>query len=194
MNPLPPDEANPWKVVETSIDYENPYMVIEKNAVIRPDGNPGMYWVARFRRVAVGVVPLDDDGCTYLVGQYRFPTDRYEWELPEGGAEPDETPMECARRELAEEAGLEATELVEILHTQLSNSCTDEVSYTFLATGLKQVPMQPDATEKLRVLRLPLDEAVELALHGHIRDGISLASLLKVGLMKQRGLLKTPHG
>jgi 8-oxo-dGDP phosphatase len=150
--------------------------------------------VARFRRVAVGVVPLDDDGCTYLVGQYRFPTDRYEWELPEGGAEPDETPMECARRELAEEAGLEATELVEILHTQLSNSCTDEVSYTFLATGLKQVPMQPDATEKLRVLRLPLDEAVELALHGHIRDGISLASLLKVGLMKQRGLLKTPHG
>ncbi len=188
-----PEEPNPWQVHAVRTDYENPYMEIRHHAVTRPDGAPGDYWVARFRRIAVGIIPVDDEGCTWLVGQYRFPTGTYEWEIPEGGADPGEEPEACAKRELREETGLTASHFKEILHLQLSNSCTNELSYTYLATGLSLAEAEPDATEKLQVLRLPVAEAIQLAIEGKLRDGITVASLLKLHalLLQQPNLLKS---
>jgi 8-oxo-dGTP pyrophosphatase MutT (NUDIX family) len=189
LTPLP-QEPNPWLTHHTEVVFENPYVWIEHSPVTRPDGTPGTYSVIRFRRAAVGIIAIDATGHTYLVGQYRYPTSRYEWEIPEGGCEARETPLECAKRELREEVGLLATHWEQILHMQLSNSCTDEVSYTFLATGLTPTAPEPDATEKLQIVRLPLSEAFQRLYQGEIRDAISVSSLYKVQAMQQRGELK----
>jgi 8-oxo-dGTP pyrophosphatase MutT (NUDIX family) len=180
-----PCEPNPWITHNTETVFENPYVWIERSDVTRPSGNPGEYSVVRFRRRAVAIVALDDEGNTWLIGQYRYAHDTYEWEVPEGGCEPDETPLECAKRELREEAGLEATIWEEVLYMQISNSCTNEVSHTFLARGLTPVPAAPDDTEKLAIHKLPFSEAVQRVINGEIRDALSVASILKVHALRQ---------
>lgn len=107
----------------------------------------------------MGVLPLHDDGTVTLVGQWRFPFDAYSWELPEGGAPKGEEPIEGARRELREEAGLAAADWRLILTLQLSNASSDEIAFGYLATDLTAVEREPDATEQLTVARVPFREA-----------------------------------
>lgn len=185
-----PSEPNPWVTLASAEVFANPWIKIVKNDVLRPSGNPGEYSVVHFRRKAVGIIPVDAEGHTWLVGQHRYPHDTYEWEIPEGGAEPDESPLECAQRELREEAGLMAGVWTPLLEMQLSNSCTDEVSFTFLATELTPTAAEPEETEALRVMRLPLAEAFGLALRGDIRDAISVASLLKLKVLLDAGEIR----
>jgi ADP-ribose pyrophosphatase YjhB (NUDIX family) len=135
-----PTTSNPWRTHHSQEVFANEYVKLVRNDVTRPSGNPGLYTVVHFQRVAVAIIPVDDEGYTWLVGQFRYPHNTYEWEVPEGGAELDEAPEACAHRELREEAGLLAATLTPILEMQLSNSTTDEVSHTFLATGLTTPP------------------------------------------------------
>ena len=124
-------------------------------------------------------MPLHDDGTVTLVGQYRYPTGVYSWEIPEGGCPADESPIEAARRELREETGLIAGTLAPLggeIH--LSNSVCDERGTLFLATQLEQTNAQPEGTEQLQLRRLPLSEAVAMALRGEINDGLSVLGLL----------------
>ena len=103
-----PDHANPWTTLETRPVYENPWIAVREDQVLRPDGQPGIYGVVHFKNKAIGVLPVDDDGHVWLVGQYRYPLDAYSWEIPEGGGPEGEDPEETARRELREETGLVA--------------------------------------------------------------------------------------
>ena len=100
----------------------------------RPAPRRSTAWCG-FKNLAVGVLPLHDDGTVTLVGQYRFSAGDYSWEIPEGGAPLDEDPLDGAKRELREEAGLAAADWREVLRLQLSNSVTDELAIGYLATG-----------------------------------------------------------
>lgn len=182
-----PITANPWITHRSTEDYSNGYVRIVRNEVTHPNGRPGTYTVVHFRRAAVAIIPVDQHGYTWLVGQFRYAHNRYEWEVPEGGAEPDETPEACAHRELQEEAGLLAGKLTSFLEMQLSNSVTDEVSHSFLATDLTPTAKSPDDSEQLAVHRLPLNEAIQMALNGEIRDALSVASLLKLNYLIESG-------
>lgn len=184
-----PITDNPWRTHSSQEVFDNPYVKIIRNEVTRPSGRPGVYSVISFKRVAVAIIPVDEEGCTWLVGQYRYPHDTYEWEVPEGGAEPGEDPEDCARRELREEAGLIAGTLTPILHMQLSNSTTNEISHSFLATNLTPTEPEPDETEQLAIHRLPLAEAYAMVLRGEIRDALSVATLLKLKLLQESGAL-----
>ncbi|MBP7948072.1 MAG: NUDIX hydrolase [Verrucomicrobiales bacterium] len=184
-----PVQPNPWVTVSSAEVFDNPWVTVIHNDVLRPSGNPGIYSVVHFKRKAVGIIPVDREGFTWLVGQHRYPHDRYEWEIPEGGAEADESPLDCARRELQEEAGLVAAHWTPLLEMQLSNSCTDEVSLTFLAQELTPTAVAPEETEQLAIQRIPLADAFELVLGGHIRDALSVASLLKLQALLTSGRL-----
>lgn len=184
-----PITDNPWRTHSSREVFDNPYVKIIRHEVTRPSGQPGVYSVINFKRVAVAIIPVDKEGCTWLVGQYRYPHGTYEWEIPEGGAEPGEDPEDCARRELREEAGLIAGTLTPILHMQLSNSTTNEISHSFLATHLTLTDPEPDETEQLAIHRLPLAEAYAMVLRGEIRDALSVASLLKLKLLQESGAL-----
>ena len=172
-------ETNPWRTNSTRAIYDNEWISVREDDVIRPDGKPGIYGVVSPKNRAIGVVPLHDDGTVTLVGQYRYTMKSYSWEIPEGGCPDTELPVHAARRELREETGLLAGTLQSLggeIH--LSNSVSDERGYLFLATDLEQNQANPDGTEELQLKRVPLDQAIKMALRGEITDGLSVLGLM----------------
>jgi 8-oxo-dGTP pyrophosphatase MutT (NUDIX family) len=172
-------QKNPWTTLSSREIYLNPWIRVREDQVLKPNGSPGIYGVVEYRNRAVGVVPIDKDGYTWLVGQYRYTHNRYEWEIPEGGCPEGESLEDCARRELLEETGLVASELEPLLlDIQLSNSIGDETAHLFIARGLTQETPQPEDTEQIAIRRLPLSEAIQMAATGQIRDSMSVIALL----------------
>ncbi len=167
--------------------YRNEWIEVFHDEVDRPDGTPGIYGVIHFRNVAVGVVAVDDAGRLLLVGQHRYPLDEYSWEIPEGGASPDEEPVEGARRELREETGYEAASWHQLCRLSLSNSVTDEHGALFLATGLTAGEAAPEATEDLAVRWATLDEVLAEIEAGDIHDVMTIAAVGVWAAMLHRG-------
>ncbi|TLD70859.1 NUDIX hydrolase [Phragmitibacter flavus] len=173
---------SPWITHSTRETYHNPWIRVREDQVTDPGGNPGIYGVVEFKNRAVGVVPIDDEGYTYLVGQYRYCHQSYEWEIPEGGSPEGEELIDTARRELIEETGIHADQFELILSDlQLSNSTTNEVAYLFTARGLHFKKAIPESTEQIEVKRVLLEDAIEMARNGTIRDGMSVIALLWLG-------------
>jgi len=183
------DSQNPWTTLASAERYENPWIRVVEHQVLNPSGKPGIYGTVHFKNLALGVLPVDAEGHTYLVGQYRYPLGRYSWEIPEGGGRHDVDPLTSAKRELMEEVGLAASHWQEIIHLDLSNSVTDERAVCFLAWGLTQGDAQPDDTEKLAIRRLPVSEAIAMAVRGDITDAMSVAALLRFDVMALTGAL-----
>ena len=183
--------GDPWKPGEERVVCESGWIRVTDQTVTAPTGNPARYGLVRFKNLAVAVLPVHDDGTVVLVGQHRFPLGDYSWELPEGGAPLDEDPLEGARRELAEETGLEAAEWREILRTQLSNSVTDERMVGYLATGLAPCPgaHAADDTEAIAMVRVSFREALAAAMAGHLPDMLTVAMLLRGYHMAREGAL-----
>jgi 8-oxo-dGTP pyrophosphatase MutT (NUDIX family) len=173
-----PEKSNPWTTVGRRLVYENPWIRVREDRVLRPDGQPGIYGVVEFKNRAVGVLPVEDNGHVWLVGQYRYPLQAYSWEIPEGGSPPSETPEETARRELREETGLVAERLELIATTHLSNSVCDEIGYVYRATGLTHGPDDPEGTEELHAKRVSWDEAWAMLRRGEITDSMSVIAIL----------------
>jgi 8-oxo-dGTP pyrophosphatase MutT (NUDIX family) len=190
MTHPPADPANPWTTLVSRVVYENPWIRVREDRVIRPDGQPGIYGVVEFKNRAVGVLPVEDDGSVWLVGQHRYPLNDYSWEIPEGGSPAGESPEETARRELMEETGLSAGRLELIGTSHLSNSVCDELGYIFRATELFPGPSSPEGTEQLHVRRLPWDEAWDMLRRGEITDSMSVIALLHEAV---RRLEHRPH-
>ena len=143
----------------------------------------------RFKNYAIAILPLHDNGEVTLVGQHRMPLADYSWELPEGGGPIGDDPLESAKRELREEAGLVATNWREVLRFQLSNSVTDERGFGFIATGLSPAEAEPDATEALQIVRAPFRQALDLAVAGEMTDAMTVAMLLRAYHMAREGEL-----
>jgi 8-oxo-dGTP pyrophosphatase MutT (NUDIX family) len=173
------ERHGPWRRLSTRPIYSNPWIEVREDQVIRPDGNPGIYGVVEFQSRAIGVVPLAENGDTFLVGQYRYTLGSYSWEIPEGGGAKTETPLEAAQRELREEAGIMAARWTYLGEAHLSNSATDEVGCVFLAEDLTLGEAEPDGTEDLQLRRLPFEEAVQMALSGEISDALAVIGLLR---------------
>ena len=175
---------NPWEKVSTRVVYDNPWIRVREDEVVRPDGLPGIYGVVHFKNVAVGVLALEE-GLLYLVGQYRYPLERYSWEIPEGGCPEGEDPLQTARRELAEETGLRASRWTKMGEAHLSNSVSDELAVWFLAEGLEQGERSPEGTEKLQVRRVSLKEALRMVSSGEITDALSVLAIQQLVLRQQ---------
>ena len=184
--------GNPWRVKGVTRTFENDWFQIDEHDVIRPDGAKGYYGVIRVRRLAVGVLPIDEDGSVHLVGQWRFPLGRYSWEMPEGGAEPNEDAQGCAERELAEETGLRAETWTRILEMDLSNSLTDEQAVIFVATNLTRGRDDPDATEVLKHRKAHFQDLLARVADGRIRDAMTVAAVLRAHHMAVTGQLPAP--
>lgn len=174
---------NPWKFISSKNIYDNPWLRLEEHAVINPSGKPNQYGKVCFKNQAVGVIPIDDQGNTWLVGQHRYVLGEYSWEIPEGGSPHGEDPMRTAQRELEEETGLHAEAFELILNLHLSNSITDETGFVYIARQLSPGTVCLDETEDIVTRKLPLTEAIEMAKNGEITDAMSVAGLLRVALL-----------
>jgi 8-oxo-dGTP pyrophosphatase MutT (NUDIX family) len=170
-------EDNPWKTLSQKVMYENPWITVREDQVIRPDGESGIYGVVE-TRVATGVVALDSQERVTLVGQYRYTTENYSWEIVEGGAEDGEAPLDAAKRELREETGLSAKtwqSLGGVVH--LSNCHSSETAHFFLAEDLVEGVAEPEGTEVLQVKQLHFTECMEMVHAGSITDAMSIIAL-----------------
>jgi 8-oxo-dGTP pyrophosphatase MutT (NUDIX family) len=180
-----PEEAvviGPWTRRARHVAYENPWIQLRHDDVVRPDGSPGIYGVIHFENAAIGVVAVGDDGRLLLVGQHRYPLDRYSWELPEGGSPLDEDPVEGARRELAEETGFTAGSIRKLFAFSLSNSVSDETGVIYLATELVEGTASPEPTEDLDVRWATLDEVLAEIEAGDIHDMMTIAGVYRYAL------------
>jgi 8-oxo-dGTP pyrophosphatase MutT (NUDIX family) len=172
-------EKNPWHTLNTEIVYESPWIKVSKSAVKNPAGNDGIYSVVHFKNLAIGVLPLDEENNTWLVGQYRYPTNSYSWEICEGGGDPQSDPLESAKRELKEETGIIAGKYQEIMRLHLSNSATDEYAIVFAARNLSFVEAEPEESEVLQVKKIHINDAFDLCMKGEITDAITVAAIFK---------------
>lgn len=176
------EKVGGWKTKTSSVVYDNPWISVSHNEVITPKGTDGIYGVVHFKNTAIGVVPMDDEGNTWLVKQSRYSLDQYTWEIPEGGCPQGENPLAAAQRELEEEVGLRAHEWQQLMTMHLSNSVTDEFCVVFIARGLFAGQQQLEATEDIEYKKLPLKEAIEMVRRGEITDAISVAALLRIAV------------
>jgi 8-oxo-dGTP pyrophosphatase MutT (NUDIX family) len=178
------ETENPWRTLSSREVYDNPWIRLHEDAVVRPDGEDGIYGVVHFKNVAIGVLAVEDD-FIYLVGQYRYTLEQYSWEIPEGGCPEGEDSLSAAQRELAEETGLSAEKWEKMGEAHLSNSVTDERAVWFLATGLTQGERHPEGTEQLVVRRVSISQALSMALTGEITDALSMLAIMQYQLTRR---------
>ncbi|ATP58562.1 DNA mismatch repair protein MutT [Pedobacter ginsengisoli] len=183
------ENANPWKTIESNKIYENNWIGLTEHQVINPSGGKGIYGEVHFKNIAIGILPLDENLNTWLVGQYRFPIKAYSWEIPEGGGALLGDPLDSAKRELAEETGLMATEWIEIQRMHLSNSVSDELAIIYVAKDLTPGVSSPEETEQLVVKKLPFIDVYNMVINGEITDSMSVAAILKTKILLQEGHL-----
>lgn len=184
------DKTKAWQTHSIETVYDNSWITVSHRQVTAPTGNAAIYGLVHFKAIAVGMIPIDNDGYTWLVGQHRYTLDSYSWEIPEGGSASDEDPLKAAQRELREETGITASSWTQLLRLHTSNSVTDESAIAYIAQGLSIGDTQPDDTELIELKRLPVQQAIEMVMDGEITDGLAMASLLKLQLLLQRGEVK----
>ncbi|MEZ4756810.1 MAG: NUDIX hydrolase [Flavobacteriales bacterium] len=183
----PIEQRGPWRTLSIEERYATPWISVSHHEVIDPSGGRGIYGVIHFKNVAVGIIPLDADLNTWIVGQYRYPIKAYSWEIPEGGGRRDVPPLDSAKRELREEVGIEAARWTEVLRMDLSNSASDEEAIIFVAQDLTFHAPEPEATEELAMRKLPFQELFEAVMRGEMRDSLTVAAVLKVQRMIEDG-------
>jgi 8-oxo-dGTP pyrophosphatase MutT (NUDIX family) len=172
-----------WKRIKRTSKYDNNWISVFHDDVINPNGGKGIYGVVHFKNLAIGIIPVDVHGNTWLVGQHRYPQNKYSWEIPEGGGPLNIDPLLSAKRELQEEVGLAAKTWELILEMDLSNSVSDERALIYIATDVYEVPKMPEETEDLQLRQLSLKEAYKMVLSGEITDSLSVAGILKAAVI-----------
>ena len=174
---------NPWKTLSTEEVYDNPWIKITHHNVLNPASQNGIYGKVHFKNIAVGVLPLDEENYTWLVGQYRYTLEKYSWEIPEGGCIEGIEPLQAAKNELQEETGITAKKWTKVLDIHTSNSVTDEYGICYLAQDLIFGKSSPEPCEELVVKKLRFEEAFEMVMNSEITDSLSISTIMKVKLL-----------
>ncbi|QOI97261.1 MAG: NUDIX hydrolase [Flammeovirgaceae bacterium] len=177
---------NPWTTLSAREVYDNKWIQLTEHEVLNPSGGKGIYGKVHFKNKAIGIIPVDRKGNTWLVGQHRYTLNEHSWEIPEGGSPLGADILESAKRELKEETGLTANRWQVLMRIHTSNSVTDEEGFIFLAEELTEGASEPEETEgDLKVKKLPLHEAITLVMNGEITDSMSVAGLLKLARLRK---------
>lgn len=177
---------NPWKTLSTQVMYDNKWIQLTEHNVINPAGGKGIYGKVHFKNKAIGIVALDNQNNTWLVGQFRYTLNEWSWEIPEGGCPVKQDILEAAKRELKEETGVTATQWTNLMRFHTSNSVTDEEGFIFLAEDLTEGESELEETEAdLKAKKVPLTEALRMVMSGEITDSLSVAGILAVARLKK---------
>ncbi|MBA3664108.1 MAG: NUDIX hydrolase [Bacteroidetes bacterium] len=183
------NEKNSWQTLKTEVKFETPWIKVTKHDVLNPAGKPAQYGVVGFKNIAIGILPLDKDLNTWIVGQWRYPLEQYSWEIIEGGGPHGIDPIESAKRELKEETGILAEKYTELCRIHTSNSVTDEYGIIYLAQSLSFSEAEPEESEDLTVRKVTFNTAYEMVMNGEISDSLSMVAILKTKILIDKGLI-----
>jgi len=181
------EKENPWTTLSIKEVYDNPWINITHREVLDYSKNSGIYGKVHFKNVAVGILPLDKNLNTWIVGQYRYTLDQYSWEMPEGGGKIGNNPIESAKRELLEETGITAKKWTKVLDIHTSNSVTDEYGICYVAQDLTFGESEPESCEDLVIKKIPFEKLYQMVMQGEVTDSLTVATVLKVKLMLLNG-------
>ena len=177
------ENTNPWQTNSNKIVYQNNWIAVHHHEVKTPTGTDGIYGVVHFKNIAIGIIPLDENNHTWIVGQYRYPLNKYSWEIPEGGGKIGVNPLDSAKRELLEECGIIAQDWEKLLEMDLSNSATDEHAILYVARNLTFTQAEPEETEELKLKKIPFETLFQMVMNGEIEDALTVAAVLKLKLV-----------
>jgi len=180
-------EKNPWTSKSSAVKYDNPWIKVTEHQTINAAGGDGIYGVVHYKNKAIGIIPLDVNYNTWLVGQYRFPLQQYSWEICEGGGLHQVDVLVSAQRELKEELGIVANSWIKLLDMHLSNSVSDEMGIIYIAKELSYFEPEPEEGEVLQIKKLPFAEVYKMVMNGEITDSLSVAGILKTKLLIDQG-------
>jgi 8-oxo-dGTP pyrophosphatase MutT (NUDIX family) len=173
-----------WIQNSQTVAYDNPWIQVTHEQVTRPNGSEGIYGVVHFKTHGIGIIAIDDEDNTWLVKQSRYPNNETTIEIPEGGCQLGDEPLNAAKRELKEETGFTANHWQQILELRTSNSCTDEKAFIFIATDLVAGEQELEDTEDIELIKVSVDTAIDMAMNGEIIDAMSVAGLLKLAVLR----------
>ncbi len=167
----------PFEFIKTETLYKGRAFAVRRDYLKTPDGHETKLDIVEHGG-SVAIVPVDEDGNLLFVRQYRHATGAYLLELPAGTRNGVEPHADCAAREIREETGMEAGKLVKVGEFYLAPGYSTEFMVVFMATDLRENPLEADEDEFLEVERIPIQKALEMAEKGDIPDAKSLAALL----------------
>jgi ADP-ribose pyrophosphatase len=184
MPDSPNDQARAaWRTLTSRPVYANPWIRVREDVAELPDGRTTLYGVVECAP-AVGVLPFLDARTVILVGQWRYVTRAFRWEIPTGSVKPGESEEAAAQRELAEEAGYAAARLVKLCTFDTSKSILDETAHLYMADDLRAVTRTPDDTEFIEVRAFAFDEVMRMVERSEIVDGMTALAVLHAARLR----------
>lgn len=167
----------PYKVVASEHLWQSHWYSLRQDRLRAPDGSEVTYTVVE-KPGAVWVVPVTAQGALVLINQYRYPVDDWCLEVPAGNVEPGCDPAEMAARELREEIGGTAAQIIPVADFYTMNGIGNEIAWVFLALGVTLGQPERESTEHMELCLVPIAEALRMARTGQIKDGPSALAIL----------------
>ena len=171
------DAFPPFTTLTSEVLIDNSWHRYRRDRYVRADRSEGDYYYIDMAG-ACGIVPLFEDGTTALVKVHRYLLGGDFWEFPIGGMQPGEDPLDVAKNELRQEAGLIARDWHELGRFAPYKGVSNEITWFFLARDLEWTEQDLEPAEAITVHRMPLDEARERILGQAVADGQTMSGLL----------------
>jgi hypothetical protein len=169
---------NPFTLISTKKVYENPWISVREDSVIRPGWKDWIFGIVTMNN-GCSVLAIDDDSNIFITTEYHYGISDYSVELISWWINPWESPLDCAKRELEEEAGIVASEWIDLWYIDPFTTVVNSKNYLFLARKLKNTKSNPDEWEVVNLSKLSYEDALRKALNSEITHWASVVSILK---------------
>jgi 8-oxo-dGTP pyrophosphatase MutT (NUDIX family) len=173
----------PFTITSSEIKYQNPWIIVREEKVIRPDGEKGLFGTVEYVNGA-SVVAIDKSNYIYLIKEYRYGISDYSYEIPTGAIDEGETELEAAKRELFEESGVKAEKWTSMGYTVPITAIMKARNYMFLAEDLEIGTMTNPENDVIEVVKMPFNEALQMVMEGKIWHATSALAIIKVARLK----------
>ena len=177
-----PHHRGPWQVLKRETVYRDPWLQVDRDQVIRPDGQPGTHCIVHLLH-GISVLAVDEAGTAHLTEDFHYGVGRATIEVVSGGIDAGEDALAAARRELREELGITADQWIDMGACDPFTTIVVSPTRLFLARKLSFGQRDLEGSEQTRVHKVPFDEAVRMVLDGRITHGPSCVLLLKARQM-----------